>query len=161
MGANEGSRVMKLNVLERLICNGLLPAEANFATLKLMRKAREALSFTDEQNEALNFEDGVSPDGKPTSKWSQKAAKDIGEQDIKLGVTPTKAIIKALKDLEDQDNKETGEKGMLKPEHESLYEKFVEGDPLADIESSSKIIPLREVASEKVDETPAPEESKE
>ena len=151
---------MKLNVLERLICQALLPGETNFTTLKLMRKAREALSFTEEQNEALNFQDGVSAEGKPTSKWNPKEAIAIGEEEIKLTVTPIKAIQKALKDLEDKDNKETGEKGCLKPEHETLYEKFIIDDPLGELEESSKAIPIRE-GVESEEPVKQPEEPKE
>lgn len=142
---------MKLNVMERLICQNLLPAEANYATLKIMRKAREALSFTDEQAQALKFYNSEDKSG-----WDGKAAQEIGEEEIKLGVTPTKAIISALKALEEEENPKTKEIGMLKPEHESLYEKFIIQDPLAAIEDSSKIIPTdksKEVAACR----PAPE----
>ncbi len=151
---------MKLNVLERLICQQLLPQETNFANLKLLRKARENLSFTEEQLEALDFKDGVNAEGKPTSRWNQEAMVEIGEQDIKLTVTPIKAIQKALKDLEEEDNKKTGEKGMLKPEHETLYQKFIIDDPLEELEESSKVIPIGEGVN---DEEPVkqPEEPKE
>ena len=46
---------MKLSVLERLLVMGLLPRESNFTNLKILRVAREALSFNDEENGLLNF----------------------------------------------------------------------------------------------------------
>jgi hypothetical protein len=155
MGA-KWEAVMKLNVLERLLCNALLPAESNFATLKLIRKAREALSFTEEENKTLQFESFKDDDGQEKTRWNQQAMIDIGEADIKLGVTPVKEIAKALKALEDKDE--------LKDEHISLYEKFIEADPVAEIEASAKIAETeasQEEACDKVrpiKEEPEPEQ---
>lgn len=105
---------MKLTVLERLMCQGLLPQETNFTTLKLMRVARENLSFTNEEVKTLNFK--VS-DGK--TQWNPVADREVGEVEIELGEVATEEIKKALKKL--------NEENKLTNDHFSLYEKFVEG----------------------------------
>jgi len=46
-----------LNVLERVLTLSLLPKEGTFANLKLLRTAKENLSFTDEENKKLNFQE--------------------------------------------------------------------------------------------------------
>jgi hypothetical protein len=46
---------MKLNVLERLLLLNILPHEGDFTTLKIVRKLREDLSFSEEEHVALEF----------------------------------------------------------------------------------------------------------
>jgi len=46
---------MKLSVFERLNCLSILPVEGSFFTLKIMRKLREDLSFSEEENKLLDF----------------------------------------------------------------------------------------------------------
>jgi len=100
---------MKLNVLERLLLLNLLPAEGSYTNLKLMRKAKENLSFTEDENKLLNFkQDGDS------LRWADNVVPD---KEIDIGEIVTQIIVKALKKLNNEEK--------LKIEHESLYEKFV------------------------------------
>ncbi|KKL25025.1 hypothetical protein LCGC14_2409420, partial [marine sediment metagenome] len=46
---------MKLTIPERLVLVTILPAEGDYTTLKLVRKLRESLSFTEEEHKELNF----------------------------------------------------------------------------------------------------------
>ena len=46
---------MKLSVAERYKLQEVLPSGVNWQTLKLTRKFREALSFSEEENKLLNF----------------------------------------------------------------------------------------------------------
>ena len=101
---------MELNVMERLIVQGLLPNEANFTNLKLIRVAREELSFNEEENKALNFKQ----EGEQV-QWNPDA--NILE-DVNLGEVATGMIVEALKKLNDEKK--------LQEQHFSLYEKFVE-----------------------------------
>lgn len=103
---------MKLSVLERLMIQNLLPMETNFTTLKLMRVAREDLSFTEEENRLLNFQ----PVDGDKLRWQDG---QVGEVEIELGEVVTTEIVKALKKLNDENK--------LTESHLSLYEKFVEG----------------------------------
>ena len=100
---------MKLNVLERLLALDLLPKEGSYTNLKLMRKAKENLSFTEKENKALNFrQEGVQ------LLWADNVVPD---KEIEIGEIVTQIIVKALKKLNDEEK--------LKIEHESLYEKFM------------------------------------
>ena len=103
---------MKLSVMERLTVQGLLPQEANFTNLKLLRIARENLSFSEKELKILNVREGSEPG---TIQWDEGV---VSESDIELGETATGMIIDALKKL-DGENKLTNN-------HFSLYEKFVE-----------------------------------
>ena len=112
---------MELTVLERLVLLQLLPKEGNFATLKLVRKAREDLSFDDLENKRLNFvQDGDQV------RWNMTEDKGI-RKDITIGETMTNTVVEELKKLSDS--------GKLREDHFTLYEKFVEGiaaDPAAE-----------------------------
>tara|TARA_Y100000310_G_scaffold136383_1_gene135245 strand:- start:9226 stop:9663 length:438 start_codon:yes stop_codon:yes gene_type:complete len=46
---------MKFSVLERIVLSQLLPEKGNYANMKLLRKAKENLSFTEEENKLLMF----------------------------------------------------------------------------------------------------------
>ena len=100
---------MVLNVLERLLLLNLLPAEGSYTNLKLMRKAKENLSFTEDENKLLAFKH----EGEQLL-WVDNVVEDKA---IEIGEIVTQIIVKALKKLNDEEK--------LKAEHESLYEKFV------------------------------------
>jgi hypothetical protein len=100
---------MELSVMDRIVLQNLLPKEGNFANLKLLRKARESLSFTEDENKALAFrqegdklfwEDGF-----------------VGTKEIVIGEVVTQLIVKELKRLD--------ESGKLQNEHLSVFEKFM------------------------------------
>ena len=101
---------MKLTVLERLMIQNLLPEKGSFTNLKLVRVARELLSFDELENKALNFQQ----DGEQL-RWEDNA---VGEKEIVLGEVVSEMVKKTLKELD--------EKEELKPEQFTLYEKFVE-----------------------------------
>ena len=101
---------MELSVLERLILLNLLPNEGNYANLKLLRVARESLSFTDEEHKVLKFKQEGDQ-----MRWEDGA---VGEKEIKVGEVVSQLISKELKKLNSEEK--------LKEEHTSLYEKFVD-----------------------------------
>lgn len=98
---------MKLSILERLILLGTLPREGNFTTIKIIRKLRETLSFSEEEHKKLQFKDDND-----RLTW----AMDF-EKDVVIGEKATDTIIESLKKLDEQKK--------LTEEHFSLYEKFV------------------------------------
>ncbi len=102
---------MKLNTFERLILLNILPQEGDFTTLKIVRKLRETLSFSEEEHKRLQFKQ----DGEQV-KWLTEG--DI-EKDINLGEKATDIVVSTLKKLNEQKK--------LKDEHYSLYEKFIGG----------------------------------
>ena len=105
---------MELNVVERLLIAGLLPEKGSFTNLKLIRVAKENLSFTDEEHKVLNFSQTPGPDGQSMTKWEDGI---VGEKEIKIGEVVTEMIKKQLREL--------SEKEELLPQQESLFEKFV------------------------------------
>jgi len=87
-----------------------LPQEGNFITLKVVRKLRESLSFSEEEIKQYKF---VQSEGRVT--WDDKAEQS---KEIELGEKAMDIISEALKKL-NEDKK-------LKDEHFTIYEKFVE-----------------------------------
>ena len=97
-----------LTVKERLVLLNLLPAEGNLTTLRLVREAREVLSFSDEENEALHFEQIND-----RLRWSDEAPQ---EAEVELGPTVAGMIRERLATLDEQ--------AKLRDEHLSLCDKF-------------------------------------
>ena len=108
-----GNKKMKvtLNVFERINLLSILPREGDFTTLKLIRKTREDLSFTEEEHKLLKFKN--LPDGRVT--WNAKATKDCVKE-FEIGEVVTIQIKDTLMKLDSQKR--------LKDEHFTLYEKF-------------------------------------
>jgi len=109
---------MLLNVNERLIILNILPQEGNILTLRILRKLKENLSFTEEEHKVLNFKtiqdkfmqwSTVTPDG---TSIPQEKEIDIGEKASDL-------IKEALKKLDDDKKLTEG--------HMSVYDKFIGG----------------------------------
>lgn len=101
---------MQLSVFNRLILLNILPKEGDFTTLKIVRKMREDLSFTEEEHKSLQFK--FEDNG--TVKWNNQA--NI-VREVNFGEKATDIIVDVLKKL-DKEKK-------LKEEHYELYEKFV------------------------------------
>jgi len=101
---------MELSVFDRLILLNILPKEGDFTTLKIVRKLREDLSFSEDEHKALEFnQDGGNV------QWKQ--AGDV-PKDITIGEKATDLIADVLKKL-DKEKK-------LQEQHLTLFERFVE-----------------------------------
>ena len=103
---------MLLEIQERLALLELLPREGDFAAIKTLRRAREMISFTPEENEALKFEQK----GEGLLLWNIEAGVEM-LRDIPIDEWTTNQIRQILIGLSN-DNK-------LTDMHYSLYEKFV------------------------------------
>ena len=99
---------MELNILERLLLLGILPPEGNLTTIKIVRKLREDLSFS--EDEIAKYSITQHADGRVT--W--EAGGD--EKAFEFGAKAREAIVKALEKL-DKD-------GKVEERHLSLFEKF-------------------------------------
>lgn len=98
-----------LTIGDRFTVLSILPAEGNFATLKVLRKLREMLSLSQEEIKEYN-------------------AKQVGEQitwnngvkttEMEFGDFDAEMIRKALKKLDDEEK--------LDERHYSIYEQFLE-----------------------------------
>lgn len=100
---------MKLNIKERLVLLAVLPAEGNFLTLKIVRKLRENLSFSEEELEQYKFKEDNS-----RLTWDETNQEP---KDVVIGKEGKKIIKDALKKLDKEEK--------LKEDHVSVYEKFV------------------------------------
>jgi len=100
---------MKLTVHERLIVPTLLPDKEDFLTLRILRKLKEDLSFTEEEHKKFK----IKVEGQQIF-WDPKSP----AKDIEFGDIATKLITEKLKSM--------NEKKELTNDHISLYEKFVE-----------------------------------
>ena len=101
---------MELNVKDRLLLLSVLPKEGNITTLKIVRKLREDLSFSEEEHKELNFQES---DGKLA--WDMAAN---GDKEIEIGEKASNVIVEALKEL-DRNKK-------LHEEHLPIWEMFIE-----------------------------------
>ena len=100
---------MELTVKERLLLLSILPQEGSFTTIKIIRKLREELSFSEEEHEELGFRES---DGKVG--WDEGAEK---MKEVEIGLKATDVVAAALKELD--------RKNSLHVDHFSLFEKFV------------------------------------
>jgi hypothetical protein len=105
---------MELTIPERLVVFGLLPETGSFLNLKLVRKAREALTFTEEEHARYKFIN--HPDGRVTWTIPEGEAVDA-TVDVPLS-EPICAIVK--KELLKLDKEEK-----LETRHVTVYEKFI------------------------------------
>lgn len=99
----------QLTAKERIVLSATIPTEATYLDMKILRKFRESLSFSEEEHKVLGFtptEDGV--------EWDDD--KDPNKV-VHFGRRVESIVIDALTKLNDT--------GKLKDEHISLYEKFV------------------------------------
>jgi hypothetical protein len=100
---------MELGILERLVLLNSLPAQGDITTIKIVRKLREDLSFSEAEHKALNFKQEAD-----RLLWNKDA---IVTKDVKLGEKAMKVIRDALTDL--------NKKKELHSDHLDIYEKFV------------------------------------
>lgn len=106
----------KLNLSERFTLLKLLPAEGNFATLKIIRKLKESFSCTDSEIKDYNVQQKPTPDGGFRITWDLIKASE--EKEFDLGEFAVDLIISKLKEL-NTSNK-------LEEIHFTIYEKFIE-----------------------------------
>ena len=137
---------MKLTVLERIMLQEILPKEGDFITIKLVRKLREALAFSEKEiaevefrthwkcpkcqkvelsTEVIKCEDCdmyMRPAGEVT--WDDDKAKKV-VKDVFMGNKMLSLCESTLKKLSDE--------GKLTEQHMSLYSKMVEGAEDVDV----------------------------
>ena len=100
---------MLLKVSERILLLGVLPKEANYATMKVLNDLRMNLSYTEDEHEKWGIEIDRETQG---VSW-----RDNGESDIPIGEKATGIIVDELRKLDTQ-NKITNN---IMP----IYEKFI------------------------------------
>ena len=101
---------MKLTVLERLSLLSILPPEGTLATLRIVRKLRESLSFSEAELVAFS----VVTDGNQV-KWDSTKETPDGTE-IEIGEKATDLIVDTLKKLD--------QAGKVTDQHLALFDKF-------------------------------------
>ena len=132
---------MRLEVFERLVLQSILPKEGDYITLKLVRKLREALSFSEKEITDIDFKSHwrcgkcqkvelsadvikcqdcgiyMAPAGQVT--WDEEKAKTV-IKDVHFGSAMENLCMSVLKKLSDEEK--------LTEQNMSLYEKFVKAE---------------------------------
>jgi len=103
---------MKLSVLERLMAIGALPAEGDYATLKILNQLKLSLSFSEKEYEEF----GIEAD----AEKNQTTWKTDGVVEIPIGEKATDILVAALKEM--------NKKKTLRSDMMTLYEKFIPSD---------------------------------
>lgn len=103
---------MDLTVMDRALLYGILPAEGDITTLRIVRKLREDLSFSEDENKEFEI---VQEEGQ--LRWNPEKAT---AKAVEFGPKALKVVVKALKKLSDSDK--------LTIQYVDLYDKFVTED---------------------------------
>ena len=98
---------MRLSVADRLALLNILPQEGDITTLKIVRKLREELSFSEEEHAILQFQN----DGQMI-RWNP-----LEDKDVEVGEKATDIISDAFKELNKQKK--------ISVDWVELYERFV------------------------------------
>jgi len=136
---------MKLAVYERLMLQNILPQEGDFITLKLVRKLRESLAFSEKEIAEIDFKNHwkcpkcnkvelsanvikcqdcgiyMIPAGSVT--WDEEKAINV-IKDVHMGKSMEKLCETVLQKLSDEKK--------LTEQHMSLFEKFVASEEEAE-----------------------------
>ena len=125
---------MELSVFERLMLLNILPAEGDLPTLRVVRKMREDLSFTEAEHAALHF---VSLEGQVT--WRTALPKEEAEAMPEDKAAELNAYIAALnkgveialgpkaREIARETLEKMNKEKKLREEHLSLCDKFEVG----------------------------------
>jgi hypothetical protein len=98
---------VSLSVLDRMVLMGTLPAEDNMITLRMIRKVKEQVGFTEDELKVLEFK----TDGDRTT-WQNK----VEPREFEFGEKAVEMIVGCLKKL--------SEKNKMTNQHLDLYDKI-------------------------------------
>jgi hypothetical protein len=102
-----------LTVPDRLALLSILPSQGDITTIKIVRKLREELSFTEQEHEQYGI---VVEEGKVT--WNESVNGVC--KDIEVGRKAVDVIVVALQGLD--------ENKRLEPGHTDIWDRFVTDD---------------------------------
>ena len=130
---------MQLSVFERIQLQNLLPAEGDFVTLKLIRKLRETLSFSEKEINEIDFKNRWNCEKCKTSElatqtpkcpscavYMQPAGSVHWDEAKALKVIKDVHCGRAMRELCKATLQKIGDEKKLTEQTMSLYEKFVE-----------------------------------
>ena len=100
---------MELTVLDRILLFGMLPKEGDITTVRIVRKLREDLSFSDEEQKTFEI---TTKDDKVT--WNPQT---VASKEIVIGTKAQALIVSALEQM--SENKK------LTADFIQLYDRFI------------------------------------
>jgi len=103
---------MDLTIMDRLLLLGILPAEGDITTLRIVRDLRTDLSFSEEDLTAFEI---VSDAATGLVRWN---AEKETPKDVTIGAKARRIITEALERLSNEKR--------LKADYIPLYERFVD-----------------------------------
>ena len=106
---------VKLALFDRLVCLSLLPAEGNFATLKIVRELENELAPNEEEYKLAGLTPLDTGGVNATLGWDKVEPKEIAFGDIAKGI-----IVAALEKLDKEEK--------LTQQHFVLYQLFIIGE---------------------------------
>jgi len=131
---------MKLQVFERLVLGNILPKEGDFITLKLVRKLRESLAFSEREIAEINFRShwrcpkckkeevaAEMPKCADCDIYMQQAGQVTWDDDKAKKVIKDVFMGAKMQTLCETTLKKLSDESKLTEQHMSLYQKFVEG----------------------------------
>lgn len=106
----------KLNVLERIVLMGILPANASYSNYKIITELKAALSFSEKELKKFGIRDVMDEKtGQGRTVWAATANNEF--KDIQMGEKVKEIIVAELQKLDKE--------GKINQDNISLYEKFV------------------------------------
>lgn len=111
---------VSLTVSERItLASSVLPSENNFSTLKIVRKVKDQIGFSEEELKAYDLKTQTFENGQTRFTWDttkeQSREFEFGEKTAEVITQSLKAISESKKATE---------------QHLSLWEKFTQGQEL-------------------------------
>jgi hypothetical protein len=100
---------IKLSVADRMNLIGVLPAEGNYATQKVVRDLRDRIGFEEGELKAIDYKQVGD-----RAHWDVNKAK---EKEYEFGKYETEVIVEALEQLDKEEK--------LTAQTTPLYEKFI------------------------------------
>lgn len=117
---------LKFTIAERIALLNIMPTEGSVITLRVVRELQHTLGFSDEELTKWKMKNRVQPDGRTIVTWDSAFAEVT--KDVKIGEAARGIITEQLKVM--------SERQTLRLELLDLYEKFVGGKTVKEVEKA-------------------------
>jgi len=112
----EGEEIrMELTIAERFVLLNMLPQQGDITTVKIVRRLREALSFSEQEH--VDYEIHTEPDGNGRAFFRWNPSKSGAVKDVEIVGVGRKLVVEALQRMEQEKS--------LTESHVTLWDKFM------------------------------------
>jgi len=105
---------MKLNIIERITLQGILPQTGNYINYRIINDLRSELSFNEKEIKEWGIKTTPKADGTDFITWD---GSKVREKDVMIGAAAHALIVTELKKLDEKEG--------INAQNVSLYEKFI------------------------------------